>query len=233
MHLTEIVCTGLFSWTSPYLLPSSIKFCKFKNEGQTGTMIIIWPFWHLKKYVKKINKAIQYSKPLDSVKLETLGHIPSSFTSFKKDAASMHCSTVRPRPSQMSRYSCNFGSWHSPLPQMTQSTVLPCHQNWPLNLNGTHTSSDFSDWIVSIRKYTSIPTHTAYKASEVATDFWWWKTPVSNKARVECLQAFLFLLLMFYVSLSFCLSSFLSVFLSQRKRSSHVRPRSFGLTPNS
>ena len=129
MHLTEIVCTGLFSWTSPYLLPASIKFCKLKNEGQTGTMIIILSFWQLKKYVKKINKAIQYSKPLDSVKLETLGHIPSSFTSFKKDAASMHCSTVRPRPSQMSRYSCNFGSWHSPLPQVTQSTVLPCHQN--------------------------------------------------------------------------------------------------------
>lgn len=67
---------------------------------------------------------------------------------------------------------------------------------------------------MSIRKHTSIPTHTAYKASEVATDFWWWKTPVSNKARVECLQAFLFLLLMFYVSLSFCLSSFLPFFLN-------------------
>ena len=119
----------------------------------------------------------------------------------------MHCSTVRPRPSQMSRYSCNFGSWHSPLPQMTQSTVLPCHQNWPLNLNGTHTSSDFSDWIVSIRKYTSIPTHTALQSKWSGNWFLVVKdTPVSNKARVECLQAFLFLLLMFYVSLSFCLS---------------------------
>lgn len=128
MHLTEIVWHGTVQLDLPLSLTIFNQILELKNEGQTGTMIIL-PFWQLKKYVKKINKAIQYSKPLDSVKLETLGHIPSSFTSFKKDAASMHCSTVRPRPSQMSRYSCNFGSWHSPLTQMAQSTVLPCHQN--------------------------------------------------------------------------------------------------------
>ena len=59
----------------------------------------------------------------------SLGHIPFRVSmSFTKDAASMHCSTVRPRPSQMSRYSCEElppAPQRSAqlVPQITQSTV--------------------------------------------------------------------------------------------------------------
>lgn len=155
-----------------------------------------------------MEKDQSHSKPLDSVKLETLGHIPSSFTSFKKDAASMHCSTVRPRPSQMSRYSCNFESWHSPLPQMTQSTVLPCHQNWPLN--GTGTSSDF--WLFRLSSETKVYKHTqAYSLQSKRSRNWFRvKDTFVQQSKGGMLAACLFLLFMFYVSLSFCLSFFLN-----------------------
>ena len=62
MHLTEIVCTGLFSWTSPYLLPASIKFWSSKNKGQTGTMIIL-SFWQMKKMWKKSTKPFNIQSP--------------------------------------------------------------------------------------------------------------------------------------------------------------------------
>ena len=95
--VTEIVRTGPFSWISPISdqLQSNSGSQKQGTNGDDDNLSSFWRFKNMEK-----------SKPLHSVKLETLGHIPSSFTSFKKDAASMHCSTVRPRPSQMSRYSC-------------------------------------------------------------------------------------------------------------------------------
>ena len=91
MHLTEIVCTGLFSWTSPYLLPSSIKFCKLKNEGQTGTLIIL-SFWQLKKYVKK-------TKPFKAPRLSEAGNTgthPILVHEFQEGCcinALLHCAT--------------------------------------------------------------------------------------------------------------------------------------------